>query len=164
MDETSRQKILDIVQSRIEQMAFLRWLGVRIHDIQEGRADVLLPIRKEMLQIAGLLHGGVTASVIDVAGALAAMSALEHFSEIRTLNLTTHFLHGVREGVLFARALCIHVGRQTALTEVHVYHSVQNHFDADTLHTKKKVAFGTVTFSIIPRKEPLSELLPQIQL
>ncbi len=123
------------VQRVVESMPFLRWLGVQVVDLRPGHSQVRLPVRPEMLQVAGLLHGGIVASLIDVAGALAVFSAMSTGTEIRTLEMKVNYFRPVRGGAIQAHARLLHLGKRTAVTLCQVWG------EGDTL-----CALGVVTF------------------
>jgi uncharacterized protein (TIGR00369 family) len=125
----------EAVQRVVGNMPFLRWLGVQVIDLQPGHSQVRLPVRSEMLQVAGLLHGGIVASLIDVAGALAIFSALAAWTEIRTLEIKVNYFRPVRGGEIRAHARVAHLGKRTAVTLCDVWG------EGDTL-----CALGVVTF------------------
>ncbi|MCS7313143.1 MAG: PaaI family thioesterase [Acidobacteria bacterium] len=123
------------VQQVVESMPFLRWLGVQVVDLKPGHSQVQLSVRPEMLQVAGLLHGGIVASLIDVASALAVFSAMSTWVEIRTLEMKVNYFRPVRSGEIQAYARLAHMGKRTAVTLCHVWG------DGDTL-----CALGVATF------------------
>lgn len=110
-----------VVQQAVESMPFLRWLGVQVVDLKPGHSQVRLPVRPEMLQVAGLLHGGIVASLIDVASALAVFSAMSAWTEIRTLEMKVNYFRPVRSGEIQAHARLVHMGKRTAVTLCHVW-------------------------------------------
>lgn len=126
---------LESVQQVIGNMPFLRWLGVQVVDLQPGHSQVRLPVRPEMLQVAGLLHGGIVASLIDVASALAVFSAMSAWTEIRTLEMKVNYFRPIRGGAVQAHARLVHLGKRTAVTVCHVWG------EGDTL-----CALGVATF------------------
>ena len=153
MSALTKKVILERVQKGIEQMPYLRWLGIRIRNVRRGRVLIEMPIRDEMLQVAGLLHGGVVASLVDVACALATMSALPRFHEIRTLEMKVNFFKPVRGGLIQTMADCIHVGKRTAVTVARVREKTQ----------RIKTAYGITTFAIIQNDKPSAYLERLIQ-
>ena len=137
---SSHSSLLEHLQRAMEQMPFLNWLGVRIVRLERGRATVEMPVRPEMLQVAGLLHGGVIASLIDVVAALATMSAMRELQEIRTLEMKINYFRPVRGGTVQARGESLYLGQRTAVTQAFVR----------LLERRQRVAMGVVTFAVIP--------------
>lgn len=139
MPSIPKKILLNRIQKGLDEMPYLRWLGVRIVNVKRGRVLIEMPVREEMLQVAGLLHGGVVASLIDVACALSAMSSLKQFHEIRTIEMKVNFFRPVRGGIIQTMADCIHVGKRTAVTVARVREKTE----------RVKTAYGITTFAII---------------
>lgn len=75
---------------------FLEWV--------EGRAVLGLHVRQEHLNLGGVIHGGVLATLMDVAGACAG-TYCSHPGRIRkavTLSMTTTFTGQAGEGLIHA--------------------------------------------------------------
>lgn len=53
---------------------FSQWLGIEIVKIEQGRCELQMTIRKEMLNGFGIAHGGITYSLADSALAFASNS------------------------------------------------------------------------------------------
>src|SRR3970040_1809746 len=64
-------------QARFAQVTFAQWLGVTIREVADARAVLLLPYRPEHLNAAGVLNGGASASLLTMAGTLAAWTGVD---------------------------------------------------------------------------------------
>src|SRR3990172_4058437 len=64
-------------QARFARVAFAQWLGVTISEVAHDRAVLVLPYRLEHLNVAGVLNGGASASLLTMAGALAAWTGVD---------------------------------------------------------------------------------------
>src|SRR5436190_19138694 len=73
---------------------YARRLGVLVEELVPDRARVRVPYKDENSNPGRALHGGVAASIIDVAGVLAAATGLGDEREIdaRTLDLAVDYL------------------------------------------------------------------------
>ncbi|THB66283.1 MAG: hydroxyphenylacetyl-CoA thioesterase PaaI [Spirochaetaceae bacterium] len=99
-----------------DQMAKL--LGCEIVDIGEGSASVRMPVRRELLNGVGTLHGGALFSMADYAFAIAVNS---HGKVAVALTCSVSFLQPGRLGsVLLADAKTVAVTNRTALIEVRI--------------------------------------------
>jgi uncharacterized protein (TIGR00369 family) len=87
----TREQILAFLE---EQVPFNRFLGMRGENIGEGRAVLVLPVRREFVgdPRRPALHGGVVSSLIDTAGGLAAWSALGPGETVSTVDLRVDYL------------------------------------------------------------------------
>ena len=88
---------------------FAELTGYRLTRWQEGLAEVTLPILRKHMNRSGVLHGGVTATLLDVAcgysGCFIALAGRRR--RALTLSLTTQFIATVEEG-----AVLIAIGRK----------------------------------------------------
>ena len=58
----------------MERLNFNRHLGLRVTRVHRDGVTVECPIRHEYLNLHGTLHGGVTATLVDVAAGFAAIA------------------------------------------------------------------------------------------
>jgi uncharacterized protein (TIGR00369 family) len=77
-----------------------RFVGVALDAVEPGRVRLRLPPRDDNGNRNGSLHGGVTASLLDVAGTLAARSVAPEATAAATIDLAVHYLAPAREGVV----------------------------------------------------------------
>ena len=83
----------------------------------DGRAELTMEVRPDMLNGVGWMQGGVYVSLIDEAMALAMMTILGEGEGIATVSETTQFIKGVREGRINARAHVVRSGRKIIFAE-----------------------------------------------
>ena len=72
---------------------FLKRLGAHPSEAREGFVRVALDIDPGHANFIGLVHGGVTAALIDMAGGAAVMSILKPGQTLVTTDLTLRFLN-----------------------------------------------------------------------
>jgi acyl-CoA thioesterase len=63
-----------VVSKMMESDHFSKWLGIEILELRPGYCKLKMPVRKEMLNGFGILHGGVTFAMADSCFAFAANS------------------------------------------------------------------------------------------
>jgi len=70
------------------------WLGIKVVEIQQGRATLSLPWREELVgdPIRGVVFGGVITTLLDQASGIAVQCALAEFMRIATLDLRIDYL------------------------------------------------------------------------
>ncbi len=98
-------------------------LGLRITEVTADRVRADWTVRRELLQVLGLLHGGVHCTVIESCASIAAFTWLNQIGPgggVVGVNNNTDFLSSVREGELSAEATPIHRGKRQQLWQVHV--------------------------------------------
>lgn len=97
------------------------WLGFTLKSIEKGMAEISLPVRPEMVNPYGNLHGGMMALIMDEVIGWAVVS-LETENHYTSLNLNVDFLYGIRQGeLLTARAKVIREGKKIIHVECHVF-------------------------------------------
>ena len=89
---------------------FERLLGLEVLEVGEDTARARLPVREELLQPAGLVHGGVYASIAESLASWATARAV--MAEGKTavgLSNQTSFLRPITEGTIEAVATRRHI-------------------------------------------------------
>lgn len=94
-------------------------LGTELILLAEGRADFRMPIRAELTQHYGFVHGGVISSVADNALTFAGGSVLG--TEVVTSEFKINFLRPARGDDVVARAVVVHCGRRQAVCRCDVF-------------------------------------------
>ncbi len=116
-DEKDKQTVFEVAKIT----PYLRHLGIELVEIEAGKAVMRMPMREELRQPYGVLHGGATASLIDTATAFAVISAIGRDEKATTVDLTVHYLRPVTEGICTCTATVIRAGKRliTVSAEVH---------------------------------------------
>ncbi len=98
---------------------FDRLYGLQLLSWSEHEVRAQLLVRDEVKQPAGLVHGGVYASMAESMASMAtAFSVLEGGETAVGLANSTSFLRPVTEGVVHAHATRLHRGRTTWVWDV----------------------------------------------
>jgi len=101
------------------------WLQLKLEKIEKGKASISVPVRKEMCNPYGNIHGGMMSLVIDEAIGWAVIS-LEAEIHYTSLNLNVDFLYAAPEGaIITAVAGIVRQGKKIVHAEVHVYDDKQ---------------------------------------
>jgi uncharacterized protein (TIGR00369 family) len=115
MDQERLDQLLDYLRTRVN---FSRHIGLVIERIEPGRAVFSLQVETIHMNGAGTVHGGVHASLMDSAMAVA---LLTHGVRASTTQMNVHFVEAVREGRIVCTGEVVHRARRTALTEAKVH-------------------------------------------
>lgn len=100
-------------------VGFDRLYGLEVLDLTDEVVRARVTVRDELRQPAGLLHGGVFASVAESMASMAtALAVLGDGSMAMGLSNSTSFLRPVTEGVVSAEAVRLHRGRTTWVWDV----------------------------------------------
>lgn len=93
--------------------------GLEITEVSAQELRGQVPVREELLQPAGLVHGGVYASIAESLASLGTMIGVHADGKVAMgLSNQTSFLRPITAGTIHARALCRHAGRTTWVWEV----------------------------------------------
>jgi uncharacterized protein (TIGR00369 family) len=117
---------------------YLRHLGIELVEISEGRAVMKLPMKDELRQPYGLLHGGATASLIDTATAFAVVASIGTEDKATTVDLTVHYLRPVIDETTICTATVVRAGKRLITVSAEV-HNEQGKLIATALSTYTKV-------------------------
>jgi len=128
---------------------FDRLYGLELLACSDTEVRAQVTVREELKQPAGLVHGGVYASMAESMASLAtALAVLDRGEMAMGLSNSTSFLRPVTEGVVHAQATRVHRGRTTWVWDVR--------FSDDADHT---CAVTRMTIAVRPRPDaepPLS--------
>lgn len=100
-----------------------RALGVSLDVLKVDHVELLLPFRPDNVTHGEIVHGGVIATLIDIAGAAAAASGA-NADELRggaTSSLSIQYLAPVSGSALRAVAVVVRRGRRQVVSDVSVY-------------------------------------------
>ena len=101
---------------RLTELAKL--LGIRITKFEEGNCTVELLVGAQHLNMAGVVHGGVHATLLDTSMGGTLVSIIEEEEWCATAQLDISYLNAVREGVcLIATSEVVRRGRHIAHVE-----------------------------------------------
>lgn len=123
-----------------QRIAFDRFLGIELVDVKKGQARLKLPFRPEFLgdPFRPALHGGVIATLIDVAAGAAATASMPYGSKCSTVDMLVDYLLPGAPQDLFAHASVIRKGRSVAAISVEVTQG------------EERIAVGRAVYSLKP--------------
>lgn len=106
----------EVLKIMLKRDRFTRWLGLQIDDHGKGYCKLHYPVREEMLNGLGSIHGGILFSAADSAFAFACNS---HGHITVALDVSISFARAVHTGaVLTVEAREIHRGNKIGIYEV----------------------------------------------
>ena len=113
------EELLRMGQQALESQPFSALVGTRLASLTEGEAVLEVPIRTELLQQSGYVHGGVTSYVADNALTFAGGSVLG--PAVLTSEYKINYLRPASEEMLVARASVVHSGKKQAVCRCDVF-------------------------------------------
>lgn len=96
----------------LRNLPFAKLMGMELVDIRPNEAVITIEMRDDLRQPSGVLHGGVTATLIDTAMAFAVRTHLEPHEFTATIDLTVHYLRPHTEGVVTCTAKVVRAGKR----------------------------------------------------
>ena len=148
----SAEQLLPYIAATFDQMPFNRLLGLQVSRFADDEVEVRFPWAEQLVgnPIQQILHGGVIATVLDVAGGMMAVaSALGLFSEIEqaelvqrfgkmsTIDIRTDYLRPGRGAEFIATARVIRAGNKVAVCRMELHNEQGVH-----------IALGTGTYLV----------------
>jgi uncharacterized protein (TIGR00369 family) len=106
-------------QQVLESQPFSTLLGARLAEISEGKAVLEVPIRAELFQQDGFVHGGAVSYLADNALTFAGGSVLG--PRVLTSEYKINYLKPARGRTLVARASVVQAGRRQAVCRCDVF-------------------------------------------
>jgi acyl-CoA thioesterase len=120
---------------------FNDFLGVEIIERHDDGITIRIPIRQELLNFGGVVHGGVTASVADIAAGVGLMDRFQGKQPVTTTELKINYLLPVTGAWLQARAKFVRIGKTLAVAQIDL-----------TDDQQRLVAIGIVTYMLLPKQ------------
>ncbi|MGG6312703.1 PaaI family thioesterase [Paenibacillus macerans] len=130
------------LQQRLERWnqaavgSFVDHLGCCVEEANGRRVEMTLDIKPHHLNLIGIVHGGVHATLIDSAMGLLAMIAKPEASVVTT-NLNMNYVAKAERGRICVTAELVHVSRKSVTTIAYA-----------RLDQGEICAFGTGTFRV----------------
>ena len=105
------------------QINYNRFLGMRIDSLEERVARIRIPYAEHLIgdPFRPALHGGAVSSLIDVAGGLAAFTAVQRGDRLSTVDLRVDYLRPAQLLDLVAEARLLRAGNRVAVADVTVF-------------------------------------------
>jgi uncharacterized protein (TIGR00369 family) len=144
-----RAMIKDIFEA---QMPFHQLIGLKVPNYENNKIELKIAMKPELVGniMYGILHGGVTATMLDVAGGMIVFSeVLENMTELTqesvtkrlqnlgTIDLRVDYLRPGRGKEFTATATVIRAGNKVAVARMELHNELGDH-----------IAFGTGTYMV----------------
>ncbi len=107
---TAEQRVF--AENALHSLPFSNLIGMRLVDLQPDVAVIKIEMRDDLRQPSGVLHGGVTAALIDTAMAFAVQTRLAPTESTATIDLTVHYLRPHMSGTFTCTASVVRAGKR----------------------------------------------------
>jgi uncharacterized protein (TIGR00369 family) len=118
---TNQTESIDLRAMMNAGVPYWRTLGLELKEVAPGRAVFECEVREGLMQKRGIVHGGVLASIVDSACAVAAISTLWPKANATTINLRVSYLKPLSQGIFRAEGRCIKAGKTICFCEAQVF-------------------------------------------
>ncbi len=136
MNDDEPQSILDT--PALYEGTYLAFLGFKLTEWKQGFARMEMPVRPEHRNTVGYLHGGVIASLLDIAGAVSgSFGVSEKFVSV-TINLNCNFMSPHRAETVIAEGELIRVTQSLFFTQAKLYDPEHKRLCATATGTYKR--------------------------
>jgi uncharacterized protein (TIGR00369 family) len=119
-----REGMAEDLRAQLEGSRFHGWAGMWVLDAAPGTVEIALDAEPHHLNLQGVLHGGMIATLADTAAGLAVRTELTPGRTHVTISLAVQYLRPGAPGRIVGRGRVLRVGRTLA-------HAAADVVDAD---------------------------------
>jgi len=119
-------------------MPFNKLIGIRVMRRHSDGVTIECKMRDDHKNVAGVMHGGVAATMADAAVGIALASHFQGRRPCTTTDLKINYLRPIAEGKIVARSHLLRVGKQLCVGRVDMFDS-----------QRKMVAVAIVTYMLL---------------
>jgi uncharacterized protein (TIGR00369 family) len=130
------------IRESFDRQGFMRTLGAVLDSIESGTVTISCGFEDGLTQQHGLFHGGVVASLVDVACGYAALSLMPEDREVLTVEFKVHFLKPAKTDRVIAVGQVIQTGRTLTVCEGSVFDASRTRMVARMTATMMAVPAG----------------------
>ena len=136
-DDTSRS-FLD--NPTLYEGTYLEFLGFKLTEWRDGFARLEMPVRAEHRNTVGYLHGGVIASLLDIAGAVSGSYGVSEKFVSVTINLNCNYMAPHKAATAIVEGEIIRRTRTLFFAQSRLYDPESNRLCATATGTYKPQA------------------------
>ena len=111
----------DLAAKVLHGLPFAKLMGMQLVDLQLDMATIKIDMRDDLRHPGGILHGGVTATLIDTAMAYAVRTRVAPEERTATIDLTVHYLRPHTDGTFACTAKVVRAGKRIFTVSADVY-------------------------------------------
>lgn len=102
-------------------MPFNQLIGIRVMRLHRDGVTIQCEMREHLKNVAGVMHGGVAATLADAAVGIALASHFGGRRPCTTTDLKINYLRPVSEGKMTARSHLLRVGKNLCVGRVELF-------------------------------------------
>jgi uncharacterized protein (TIGR00369 family) len=108
------------VRDSFARQAAMRLIGARLTTVEPGRCVIELPVRDDLTQQHGFVHGGVVGMIADSAGGYAGFTLMPADASVLTVEFKINMLAPAAGDLLIATGEILKPGRTLAIVRADV--------------------------------------------
>ena len=109
------------VRDSFARQAAMQLIGARLTDVEPGRCVIELPVRDDLTQQHGFVHGGVVGMIADSAGGYAAFTLMPADASVLTVEYKINMLAPAAGDLLIATGEVLKPGRSVSIVRADVF-------------------------------------------
>jgi uncharacterized protein (TIGR00369 family) len=113
-------ELIEELRERLQASEFYRWVGIELVDAGSGEVEIAFEAGPQHVNLQGLVHGGMLATLADTAMGLAVRTVLDPGRRHVTVQISIEFLSPGRPGRIVAHGRAVKIGRQLGFAETDV--------------------------------------------
>ncbi|TGD79757.1 PaaI family thioesterase [Hymenobacter wooponensis] len=118
---SSAESLEDRIRRRLTRQHFMHLIGADLTLIEPGRVEAELMLEQQHQQHSGFAHGGLVATMADLAAGFAAVTLVPEGQGVVTVELKTSYLHPGVGKKLRAVGWVLKAGRRLHFCEAEVW-------------------------------------------
>ena len=131
---------MERIRESFDRQGFMRTLGAVLESVEPGTVTITCGFAEGLTQQHGLFHGGVVASLVDVACGYAALSVMPADREVLTVEFKINFLKPAQTERVIAVGQVVQAGRTLTVCEGSVFDAARTRLLARMTATMMAVA------------------------
>ena len=108
---------MERIRHSFDRQGFMRTVGATLESVEPGTVTIACGFDAGLTQQHGLLHGGLLATLVDVACGYAALSVLPADREVLTVEFKINFLKPAKTDRVIAVGQVVQAGRTLTVCE-----------------------------------------------
>ena len=114
-----REFSLETLKQRREN-TLVEHLGIEVSEVGDDYLVASMPVDSRTHQPMGILHGGASIALAETVGSMAANLAVDEQHYCVGLEVNGNHLRSIRSGVVYAKAMPVHLGRSTQVWDIRI--------------------------------------------
>jgi len=131
---------MERIRESFDRQGFMRTVGAVLESVEPGTVTITCGFAEGLTQQHGLFHGGVVASLVDVACGYAALSVMPADREVLTVEFKINFLKPAQTERVIAVGQVVQAGRTLTVCEGSVFDATRTRLLARMTTTMMAVA------------------------